>query len=227
MRQLSKSSAGLVVLIVVGLIVAVGGTATAVKLITGKDIKNGTITSKDIKNGTIKSKDIKAGTISEKRLSNKVQSKLNSSGSQGPKGEPGTPAPGGFIIKDGDGNTVGGFVSVDYDFFFREVDGGLWQYRWDGALMGRTIYFTDYDCAGTPLELYDSSIPPNPQRRVYGENGQGYRYGSNPPAWIETMSLFSTNSACVNSSDPNRKAELVPVDAPPALKGPLTVFANP
>ncbi|MEZ5157287.1 MAG: hypothetical protein R2720_09625 [Candidatus Nanopelagicales bacterium] len=228
MRQVLKSSAGFVVLIVVGLIVAAAGTATAARLITSADIKNGTITSKDIKNGTIKSKDIKPGTISEKRLSDKVKSKLNSSGAQGPKGDPGAPAPGGFVIKDGDGNPVSGFVAVDQDSFLREVDGGLWQYRWDGGFSDRTIYFTDNDCGGTPLVLWGwSSFPPNPQLRVYGENSQGYRFGGNRPASSDSQSLFSKNSGCVNSYDTESKWELVPVNAPLALNGPLTVQANP
>ena len=96
MRQFFKSSAGFVVLIVVGLIVAAAGTATAARLIT----------SADIKNGTIKGKDIKKGTISEKRLSEGVKAKLNSGGPQGltvgpqgPKGDPGAAAPGGFIVR--------------------------------------------------------------------------------------------------------------------------------
>lgn len=40
------------------LIVGVAGTATAAKLITGKQIKDNTVTTKDIKNGTLKPKDM-------------------------------------------------------------------------------------------------------------------------------------------------------------------------
>lgn len=253
MRQIFRSSAGFVVLIVVGLIVAAAGTATAARMITGADIKDGTITSADIKNATIKGEDIKTGTIGEMSLADSVKSKLNTGGPQGPKGEtgqqgatgspgatgpkgdpgtqgpkgdPGVAAPGGFIIKDGDGNAVSGFVSVEYDLFARVVDGGLWQYRWDGALMKRTIYFPNSDCTGTPQEVFDSSIPPNPQHRVYGENDQAYRYGTNPPAVVTSQSYFSS-VGCVNQTVQYPKVELVPVDAPPVLKGPLTVYANP
>lgn len=234
MRNLLKSSAGFVVLIVVGLILAAAGTATAAKLITGDDIKDGTITSADIKNGTIQGKDIKKGTIAEKRLSDEVKAKLNSGGPQGatgPKGDQGAPAPGGFIVKDGDGNTVDGIVSVgpyDWSFFWREVDGALWQYAWDGTLSSATIYYTGEDCTGNPLQLWTgSSISPNPQRRVYG-NAQGFRFGSKPPTVITWASSF--DGGCQNVYPPytsHKMVELVPVQAPPKLKGPLTVYANP
>lgn len=138
MRQFFRSSAGFVALIIMGLVIGVAGTATAAKLITGKDIKDGTITAKDIK----------PGAIGEKQLTGSVKSKLNANGAQGtqgpkgdtgatgqqgPKGDPGANAPGGFIIKDGDGNTVDGFVSAD---LLRVWDGGLWDYSWDGTIQG-------------------------------------------------------------------------------------------
>ena len=68
---------GIVTGVVLALIVS-GGAAVGAKLITGNDIKNGTITTKDIKNGTVssddlknnnvKSGDIKDGTVATKDL---------------------------------------------------------------------------------------------------------------------------------------------------------------
>ncbi len=52
---------------VVVLIMAIAGTATAAKLITGKDIANGTVSSKDVKDGSLGEKDLKG----------KVKAKLN------------------------------------------------------------------------------------------------------------------------------------------------------
>jgi hypothetical protein len=49
------------------LAVGIAGTATAAKLITGKQIKNSTITSKDVRNGSLKEVDLKP----------KVKAKLN------------------------------------------------------------------------------------------------------------------------------------------------------
>ncbi|MCW2834862.1 MAG: hypothetical protein JWN68_2815 [Nocardioides sp.] len=42
------------------IVVAMGGSATAAAVITGKQIKDNTVTSKDIKNGSLQVKDFKA-----------------------------------------------------------------------------------------------------------------------------------------------------------------------
>jgi hypothetical protein len=46
------------VLLAVVVLVALAGTATAAKLITGKQIKNNTVTTEDLKDGTIKPRDL-------------------------------------------------------------------------------------------------------------------------------------------------------------------------
>ena len=56
---------------VVSVFVVGAATATAAKLITSGDIKDGTIKSADIKNGTIKHDDIKKSTITRDRLANR------------------------------------------------------------------------------------------------------------------------------------------------------------
>src|SRR4029079_1759139 len=71
---------------------AVGATtATAAQLITGKQIKNGSITGKDLERGT----------VTKKRLSGAVRAELAKQGARGPagpvgpkgdKGEPGSAA---------------------------------------------------------------------------------------------------------------------------------------
>jgi len=50
-------------LAVVVLVVALAGSATAAKLITGKQIKDGTVTTKDVKNGSLKGADVKNGSL--------------------------------------------------------------------------------------------------------------------------------------------------------------------
>ena len=228
MRQFFKSSAGFLVLILVGLIVAAAGTATAAKLIT----------SADIKNGTIKGEDIKKGTISEKRLSEGVKAKLNSGGPQGldsigpqgPKGDSGAAAPGGFIIRDGDGNVVNGFVAFDLDTFLRESDGVLWEYGWDGNIPTNIVFFTELNCTGTPLigAPLNGAPLPNPQSGVLASNGQGYRYADTAPQTISFKSrIAKTGGSCDLFPQTGFMQELAPVNAPPALNGPLTVKANP
>lgn len=75
------------------------GAATAAKLITGKDIKDGSITAKDLKNNTITNKKIKDGTITGAKVKDGSLTPDDFSGSvqgpQGPQGAPGAPgAPG-------------------------------------------------------------------------------------------------------------------------------------
>ncbi len=48
MRQMLQGRAGLVLAFVLGLVVATAGTATAARLITGKQIKDGSISKKDL-----------------------------------------------------------------------------------------------------------------------------------------------------------------------------------
>jgi len=50
-------------LAVVVLVVALAGTATAAKLITGKNIKDNTVTTKDVRNGSLKAADVKDGSL--------------------------------------------------------------------------------------------------------------------------------------------------------------------
>jgi hypothetical protein len=81
---------------VTALLVGGVGTAAASGLLTGKDIKNGSITRADIKKHT----------ISENRLTNRVRAKLNKSrsgspGQQGPKSDKGDRGPQGPPGTDG------------------------------------------------------------------------------------------------------------------------------
>jgi hypothetical protein len=57
-----------IVLAVTLLVVGVSGGAVAAKLITGKDIKDGSLTTSDIKNGTLTTNDIKKAGIAADRL---------------------------------------------------------------------------------------------------------------------------------------------------------------
>lgn len=86
-QRLSGISVPALVLSVVVLIVAMAGSATAARLITGKDIKDNTVTSADLKNKSVKSsdllnngvkgKDVRDGTLGMADLDASVQGKLN------------------------------------------------------------------------------------------------------------------------------------------------------
>ena len=59
-RRFHKAVPALLLALAV-LVVGLAGTATAAKLITGKQIKNATITATDVKNGSLKEADLKKG----------------------------------------------------------------------------------------------------------------------------------------------------------------------
>lgn len=83
----SRISVPALVLSVVVLIVAMAGSATAARLITGKDIKNNTVTSADLKNKNVKSadlldngvkgRDVRDGALGTADLNDTVNAKLN------------------------------------------------------------------------------------------------------------------------------------------------------
>ena len=67
--HLRRPSASMVVALV-ALFVALGGSSYAALSISGANIKNGTITSKDVKKGSLTGKQIKSGSISGKQIAN-------------------------------------------------------------------------------------------------------------------------------------------------------------
>ena len=66
--QWSRMKIPTILLAVVALVIGMSTGAVAAKLITGADIKNGSVTSADIKNGTLVTKDLKKGGVSADRL---------------------------------------------------------------------------------------------------------------------------------------------------------------
>jgi hypothetical protein len=103
MRRFLRSGLGLVLAFALGVVLATAGTATAARLITGKEIKNGTIPGKD--------------------LSRKVRAKLATvtaagvPGPQGPKGDAGAAGADGADGAPGT-NGVSGYEMVSQDTVF-------------------------------------------------------------------------------------------------------------
>jgi hypothetical protein len=81
----------LVACVVTALIVG-GGTAIAQRLITGKDVRNGSLTGADLKNGSVRLHDLSKGT--QGVLEN--AGPPGAAGSQGPRGEAGAAGPQGL-----------------------------------------------------------------------------------------------------------------------------------
>jgi len=67
---------GAMIVALVAVVLACAGTATAAKLITGKDIKNSSVTGADIKNSSLKSADVKNGSLSASDLSSGARKAL-------------------------------------------------------------------------------------------------------------------------------------------------------
>lgn len=87
MRKRFSGRAGMALTFLLGLVIATAGTATAAKLITGKQIKDGSISSKD--------------------LSKTVQAQLKKAGAAGPAGAAGSPGAAGAKGDKGDKGDTG------------------------------------------------------------------------------------------------------------------------
>ena len=147
MRRAVQGRAGLALAFMLGLVIAAAGTATAASLITGRQIKDGTITRRD--------------------LAKALQRQLAAAGARGPAGPAGAPgaagaqgAPGvtgppgpALPVRDGAGASLGQFVSLVNATSTWTVlrDGGLYDYAADGTLQHHgDVVFRSLDCTGTP-----------------------------------------------------------------------------
>jgi hypothetical protein len=72
----------------IALFALLAGGATAAKLVTGKNVKNGSLTGSDVKNGSLTGKDIKRGSVTLDRITGELPT-----GKQGPQGAQGPPGP--------------------------------------------------------------------------------------------------------------------------------------
>ena len=87
-RSLGRSmSTALLVLLVASL--GIGGTAAAVSLVTGKQIKDGTVRGRDIGNGSLTGTDVADKSLTPADFSGSVQGPAGPQGPGGPKGDSG------------------------------------------------------------------------------------------------------------------------------------------
>jgi hypothetical protein len=86
------------VISLVALFVALGGTSYAAITITGENVKNGSLSGTDIKNGSLRGPDVRNGSLTAGDLSaNTIASLRGSTGARGATGATGTTgAPGTF-----------------------------------------------------------------------------------------------------------------------------------
>jgi hypothetical protein len=171
---------GVIIAFILGLLLASAGTATAARLITSKDIKNGTIRSKD--------------------LSKPVRKKLNApgqqgpQGEQGPKGEQGPPGPSWATAGSAGPNSTGnvadltGFTQQGFPQGFRTPDAG--------PVLAASSQQMRFECIG-PADpnnqcsfTYALAIDGVPLRgSVFGRSAQAQPEFSNSP---QDLTIFGT-----------------------------------
>jgi hypothetical protein len=91
----SVASPALIAVAVVALVAALGGTAVAAKLISGKDVRNGSLTGVDLKNGSVTGADIKDKSLTAKDFKGSIQGAQGPAGPAGPAGVAGPAGPAG------------------------------------------------------------------------------------------------------------------------------------
>ena len=225
-----RSTAAAAAIVAGVLVVGAAGTATAARLITGQDIKNGSVTGKDIKDGT----------ISEKDLSKSVKSQLGQGGGQGaqgvagPQGPQGEQGPSGSVIKVYDANStvVGDLVSGDFSLTVFDK-GGLWTYAGNGRLIstGEPTLYRSSDCSGPAYAAaFDRSIglAGSPIRVVerFPDGAVGaWEYTNNTIARSNVMSSYESGSCSSFTPGSWLKdlVELKPIATPSDRPGPLTI----
>ncbi len=110
-------------------ILAVGGTASAAKLIGGSQIRNGSLTGADVRSNSIPGSDLRRASITAGRLSAGVRKQLGATGAAGPAGPAGPQGPKGEAGVKGDPGTSIGLANV----YQRESALGLGIDKGDGT----------------------------------------------------------------------------------------------
>ena len=93
--RLPNSRTGAVLGAAAILAVATGGGAVAGSMVTGAQIKNGTIETVDLSPGAVNSSRVDDGSLRMRDFREAVQDRINAGGPQGPKGETGPAGPAG------------------------------------------------------------------------------------------------------------------------------------
>ena len=218
----------------IALAVAAGGIgAGASALITGSQIKDGSITGADIKSGSIAGDDIKSGAIQVSDLSKGALTGLDGkdgaqgpAGPAGPKGETGPQGPagpagsagggsGGSVeIRDANGNVVDHVIPQSATFepwsgtvssVWRMIDGKAWHISADGTWGFHRVHLQI-------IYLDDACAGPAyaPTSVAVGTTMEGNYNGNNHPLFVVTDTTKVRNDSeqvsyayWANWDDPN------------------------
>ena len=168
------------------LAVGASGGAVAGALITGADIKNGTVESQDIKNGTVISRDIANATIKLRDLTPALRELVKQ---QGEKGEKGDTGPRGPVGPQGPQGPAGQDSSTQGSVRTN------WQAK-DGAtiLSPTSVRLSNFGTpAGASVEILDLNLPVQATKTVKFtyrlEGGATYSAGS-PRVYLQIGETF-------------------------------------
>lgn len=187
-----------IVLLAAAVLAVGGGAATGARLITGKQIQDGSITGQDIRNGSIGAGELSASVRRAIRAGGGrgptgatgaagVQGPAGPQGASGPKGDTGAtgaqgPAgpqgPAGANaphLKDANGTVVGSAIYADgYGVTVLTSTGNVASVEWDGTISPAQIYYTGAACTGTAyLNAGGSSAGPFWGGQVLYSNSMG------------------------------------------------------
>jgi hypothetical protein len=217
---------------VVGAIIASAATAGAASLITGRQIKDGSIAAKDLTKAARKqfTKPGRAGATGRE-------------GPAGPQGAAGSQGPAGPVltVKDSAGAAVGTMVGRDAVSFDVLRDGGFYRYTTAGSLLpAGQLFFKVDTCLGTPYTIANFGYGTPAQiaqtfggafRVVFrsisatGELGAAGAWKSSGEVSAPTSQTLYFVSATTGVCGPQpTNASLIrlePVPAPPDVTGPL------
>jgi hypothetical protein len=172
----------------IALIIGVAGGATAGALLTGKDIKNGSLTTADYKNGSVKMRDLSPAL--RKLVKEQAQDgKDGTNGVNGVNGVNGTPGAPGAPGQDGQDGSVAG-VQSNWD----EKDGA-------NIVDATTVELSNVGTpAGASLEIQNLNLPVQAGKVVTFtyELADGAVYGGGSP-----RVFFEINGNFVNTHDTN------------------------
>jgi hypothetical protein len=154
-RRLVRVPSPAFVIACIALAVALGGSAYAL-VVTGKQIKDGTISSADVQNGSLTSTDIKNGTLVQQdfKKSDAPQGPAGAKGDQGAKGDAGPAGPAGAPGAAGGPAVpkVGGTLTVS------GADGGTGPIFGGGISGERTCLMPGDPASCSALTLGDFSL---------------------------------------------------------------------
>ena len=94
-RILRQRPSSAMVIACLALSIALGGTASAAVLITGKEVKDGSLSGRDIANRSLTGLDVRDRSLTPLDFNGSVQGPAGAAGPQGPKGDGGQQGPAG------------------------------------------------------------------------------------------------------------------------------------